>query len=286
MSKRPRQATNTAEAPKLPLSFEPDLSTETQDVALPDRYATPLSRLPHTFAMVFFLFVLFEVIGMPKPFAWFTFFFVIILIAAISQAVMFRARKPDEDLPLPPAQVGARVRACGRPPSLRRLLPLETHMFEPVIVTQGTKGWTWLVALIVAAIAYYAIHKTLPVVAPNSIRAPYYAYGALFAIFPLIAWGLSRVRPIYYRVAPGQLDVLCFRFLSGRADLLQRIDLRTSKIEVALGRGIARIEQSDAQPVELYLMNVSEPIRFAQAILNGAIATETTPPLPDDALLG
>lgn len=286
MSKRPRNPTPAAEAPKLPLSFEPDLTTETQDVALPDRYATPLGRLPHTFGMVLFLFVLLEVMRMPTPFAWFTFFFVIILIAAVSQAISFRTRKDTPELPIPASHVGARVRACGRPPSLRRLLPLETHMFEPVIVTQGTKAWTWLVALLVGGVGYYAIRKSLPALAPNSVRAPYYAYGALFAIFPLIAWGLSRVRPIYYRVAPGQLDVLCFRFLSGRADLIQRIDLRTSRVEVALGRGIVRIDPPDGPPTELYLMNVSEPIRFAQAILNAAIATEPTPPLPNDSLLG
>jgi len=286
MKERAKQAAPAAEAPNLPLSFEPDFSGEKQDIALPDRYATPLSRLPHTVGMVLFLFVLFEVIRMPSPFAWFVFFFVIILAEAINQNISFRARKDNAELPLPIFRVGARVRATGRPQTLRRLLPLQTNMFEPVIVVQGTKAWTWLVALLVGGVGYYAIRKSLPAVAPNSIRAPYYAYGALFAIFPLFAWGLSGVRSIYYRVAPGQLDVLCFQIFSGRGVLLQRIDLRTSRVEVALGRGVLRIEPPDAQPTEIMLMNVSEPICFAQAILNAAISTQPTPPLPDDALLG
>jgi hypothetical protein len=184
---------------------------------------------------------------------------------------------------LPEPCDGARLNAFGRREELAPLAELYNIPFEPVIIervlAERSIVWIWVLGGIVAVIIQLILGHVAQVGWTN--------FGpALYPIGMLIVWLIQRLRPTYYRIVPGRMDVLRFSLLTNRARIAERYDLRTSRITARFDRGQIEFDADGEQTRTLKLFGLSRPYSFVAALFQGAISTHTAPPLPDDSLLG
>lgn len=92
--------------------------------------------------------------------------------------------------------------------------------------------------------------------------------------------------PIYFRVAPGRLDVFQYRFLGRGRPSVRTFDLRGSGVLVDADQKNVVIEPPEGPRDRIHYGGVSDNLGFARAVLEAARSQRTCPPLPDDALTG
>ena len=102
----------------------------------------------------------------------------------------------------------------------------------------------------------------------------------------MIPVALARLSPTYYRVAPGRLDILRYRFLSTKPCELEKIPLRHAEVTARFDKSRVVIRQPDETETQLDLEGILDHDRFVRALLCAATCDRPTPPLPDDALYG
>ncbi|MBK8268074.1 MAG: hypothetical protein IPK83_07095 [Planctomycetes bacterium] len=179
------------------------------------------------------------------------------------------------------APVGARMIAIGNRDDIGPIGELVNRPFEPIIVLRTFSVLHFnLVLFTVIAINFAAafLDSVPPILKGGGILAFALGFGAgqLAAL----------LRPMYFRVVPGRLDILKFDGVRKKPLSIQRINLRNAIIHANFGFRTVEISNPLVEKKKLVLIHVSEPHRFVQGLFQAAICTTPAPPLPDDELLG
>jgi len=202
---------------------------------------------------------------------------------------------PLPDLPLPFEK--PRLLCRGEPEELRHACDLRDVPFEPVIVQYSswtdTIGHYWKVVLPVFLLVTFGplLVLLLMGVSFGNIVSTCNVWLMLVTSLAtvIVAWLIKWLYPTYYRVVPGRLDIVRYKWWADRARSIERFDLREArKIEVNYANQNVVIEAAPSEPdcPVIYLSHIRERHRLAEAILMAAISTSPAPPLPDDELLG
>ncbi|HUN80506.1 MAG TPA: hypothetical protein VMV81_03255 [Phycisphaerae bacterium] len=177
-----------------------------------------------------------------------------------------------------PTNVNSRVQVFGRPDELARVADVTSEPFEPAIFERIYDGRWIPVGLVLAVILQIAISARF------SVNGG--AVGGLCMGFgQAIGWAFARLRPTYYRVSPGRLDIMQFNPLTNRATLLSEWPLKQIKLRIAFFSPTVDLD-GDTRILKIKLSEVSEPYNFVQSLLSAAISESLAPPLPNDRLLG
>lgn len=171
----------------------------------------------------------------------------------------------------------ARLDAYGRPDELLPLaaiedVPREAAIFRriPTFLGWSTERWGVLGVFLVGA-SVFAVRAWVVTVVAMSIVAT--------------LWLLSQLRPTYYRVVPGRLDILVGSPFSGKVRLAGRWNLRDALVKIRFDQQELFV-RSWAAKRTLCVGSISEPHAFVRAVFEAAISSHPTASLPDDALLG
>lgn len=179
--------------------------------------------------------------------------------------------------PWPAPAESARLEAYGRPEELLPLaaledLPREPAIFPCVQTPLGKPMERWgLLGLFVLGASSFAVQ----------------VWGTTAVAMSIVAalWLLSQLRPTYYRVVPGRLDILVGTPFSGTVRLAGRWNLRDALVKMRFDRQELLITSWAAKRT-LCVGSISEPHAFVRAVFEAAISSHPTASLPDDALLG
>jgi hypothetical protein len=196
-----------------------------------------------------------------------------------------------------------RVCCVGSQAAIRRLLPITSDPFEPVIVRllfAANSGsafiWTWIAASLGSVGLIYlisiapGIKMTLGPVSIWSFGYFVFAFAGFFGA--LVA---AAIFPTYLRIVPGRVDVLKFGLLGRGVRSLETFNVREDRVEVALKVGAAIVQEYTPEPRAhgaavarraIIFAGSFERAKLARAILAAAVSEHPTPPLPDDALVG
>lgn len=187
--------------------------------------------------------------------------------------------------------VEARLVCCGDPNELRRIEALSKQFFEPILVSfcplQAQRWLAW---------GALVVFLGMPWLVRLHVQIGVLQIFALLLFMPLISWLLQLCWPAYYRVSPGHLDILSFRFLRlgvrshvsvSLADckVCCRFDQRTMTIEQKRGSDGAD-QQTSALPLEMDLAAIPERHKLVEAVFKAALCERSAPSLPVDTLLG
>jgi hypothetical protein len=207
--------------------------------------------------------------------------FVGVVAFLICQSVVRRRCRRAVVGRLPEPFDGARLNAFGLPEELAPLAELRDTSFEPVIMERMMAEWSMVRIVVLGCALAISLRLLLDLLTPG-LAGP---VGSLsYPIGLLIVWLIQRLRPTYYRIVPGRMDIMRFSVLTNRATILDRWDLRNAHITVRFERQRVGLGMSETKHVRLF--GLAEPHRFVAAVFQGAISTHEAPPLPDDALLG
>lgn len=188
-----------------------------------------------------------------------------------------------------------RVRCVGWKPlreRLDRLGAVQDRSFEPRIfpgffAVSPSKGlmWAWGVLLFVFIIAGVAAVSVRPGLGDmiSGYQMPFAAFLASAILF--------LAHPTYLRVAPGRIEVLHYTAFTRRARRCEVHDLRTARVLVELNTRQVIIESpctiASLDGVTCFWFGwMPRSDEFAHAVLEAAISTAPTPPLPEDELVG
>lgn len=205
------------------------------------------------------------------------------LAVALCQAVVMRWRRRAVIGRLPEPFDGARLNAFGRPEELAPLAELRDTCFEPVIMERMMAGWSILGVVVSGFAVVLCLALLLDSLTPG-LGLPVNIGVAVYPLGMCSIWLIQRLRPTYYRIVPGRMDIMRFSVLTNRATIVDRWDLRNAHITVRFDRRRVGLGMSETKHVRLF--GLAEPHRFVAALFQGAISTHEPPPLPDDALLG
>jgi hypothetical protein len=193
-------------------------------------------------------------------------------------------RAEFEQLPRNP-DPAARVHCIGVSEEIMEVGPLEDLPFEPAIFhaalavmpSTRTITFSWMAATILGV---GLIFGSKPLFG-SGIRGPFGIWAAYAVVFGAIAW----LRPVYFRIVPGRLDVLWYGPFRSKPLRVDRYDLRSSKVLVDL-RQKAVVIGEDNNETDFCFALVRGGRRLAYMLLLAAISTHEPGPLPDDEMLG
>ena len=189
------------------------------------------------------------------------------------------------------ADTAARLRCIGPTEALVKFKTLgepRDVAFEPVVafaslaVKQHAAAKTvWVLTTIAACGLMIALREL------GNLPLPRFGY---FTVATAMVFGggvAVFLWPTYLRIVPGRIDILRYRLWS-RKPTVETIDLREAHVLVNLHRSIIYIQTSDHTRFwrAIGLGAVRHGKEVAHAILQAAISTAPTPPLPDDELIG
>ncbi len=213
-------------------------------------------------------------------------FLCLFLVFAVIVSMRMKHRHRPERMLAPeelsPPRSSGRLTARGKIEELSHLADIEDVPFEPVIVERYTTSKSFYSVILVGLFAAMALSCGFSNVMP--IRQ--YISGLALGIGTAIYWFFARLRPVYYRIVPGRMDVMQFSVVSGKATLLRRFDLGDAEVEVSFKDQKVFLRSAKDGSEAIAMSSLTEPYRFARAILHAAICTSPAPPLPDDQLLG
>ncbi|MCB9852127.1 MAG: hypothetical protein H6819_03455 [Phycisphaerales bacterium] len=206
----------------------------------------------------------------------------VILIAAIAtrvylahrDAAMVRRLKAAGVPELP--RVGSRLRCVGEFDVVFPYGPVQDVPFEPRVFRAIIKSSTSLriggillslvpVILLVSAIAR---RKTWMI----------WIFGAM-CITALVRF----LRPMYFRVVPGRMDVLRYSMLRRAPMQVERHDLRTAQVIVDMRSNVVYIVEGE-KVGEYSIRFMPERSAFARALFQGAVSTHAAPAVSDEEL--
>lgn len=189
------------------------------------------------------------------------------------------------------ADTAARLRCIGPAHAIVKFQELgepRDLAFEPVIafaslaVKMNTAAKTVWVLVTVAACALMIALREL-----GNLPLPRFGYFSVITAVVIGAGAAVFLWPTYLRIVPGRIDILRYRLWS-RKPTVETIDLRQANVLVNLHRSIVYIQTTDHTRFwrAIGLGAVRNGKDVAHAILQAAISTAPTPPLPDDELVG
>lgn len=198
---------------------------------------------------------------------------------AAPAARLLLKRRENETAPAP-----VRIIVVARPIDLLPFAELADAGFPP-LVFQAAPGGMWLrrnyglIAILSPAILFLLGYGGFWL-----LLAP-----AILLLAPLIAWqfAASVMRPTYYRLIPGRLDVLHGARLRSAVAVADSIELRRAEVRVncyAVDEFIT-IRTDSGKTMRLPKTVARDPAGLAQAVVRAALCTAETPPTPTDRLL-
>lgn len=199
--------------------------------------------------------------------------------------VMRRREKPEPESvrPLMPCE-SARISITGHRDEINRLSTLVDVPFEPSIFPRVYSGAAVWVAAIVGCFVGVGMMSILDTFIPGPNLTGILSGFAQFLGIPVL-WILARLFPTYYRIVPGRLDIMRFSSLTNRTKRLDHWELRTARIHIRFDKSIVEI-LSHGREVAIRIRGISEPYKFIDALLMGAVSTHQSAPVPDDQLIG
>lgn len=186
---------------------------------------------------------------------------------------------------LKPARLGSRLIAFGNLYNLSHLTEISNQPFEPIIIERhmvvSSMWWVFGTGMLAGVMLnMFVIWFGGPLSGTPGLLA-----GLGFGVASVLFWIPARLKPLYYRIVPGRLDIMQFSLLQKRALLIRRIDLTMARIRVEFAKQTIEIQSPRDGRLRLRLFNVSEPLEFVRGLFQGALCTHPAPPLSDDQLL-
>jgi hypothetical protein len=251
---------------------------------LPDRTRNPILGFLAVFMMMMVLFLVLQFAGR-------TWFFVACLSAIpvfVLYAVVLKRRRQEAfssiDRKNFQVKANARLRVSGNALELNRLVDIRDVPFEPVVFERVYAATSMPIVFALGMLVGTVLMILWIVYLP--IRMNGGVLGGLWQCIGLVVvWLVARMRPTYYRVVPGRLEIMRFNALTNRSQMLKQWDLRSVRLFVAFDRQLVELTDGTGSAT-IRLWGISEPYKFVEALLQGAISTYPAPPLPDDQLLG
>ena len=177
-----------------------------------------------------------------------------------------------------------RLRACLHASDLEELRLLEDVLFEPIIVFVDRVvpriRYFFLIGVPLSILTSFAMQPLLP------FRWTYFVGFFVFPTAGVCFWIWPRLKPTYYRIIPGRLDMMRLRPFSRDGDgvILREWDLREAWIDCFDGLVLIKPSQSSDDVHRINARHLSEPRQFVYALFHGAISTHRVPDLPNDKL--
>ncbi|MGH7130920.1 MAG: hypothetical protein ACREJO_03125 [Phycisphaerales bacterium] len=189
------------------------------------------------------------------------------------------------------ADPAARLRCIGAADEIVKFQALgepRDIAFEPVVafaslaVKMSTGAKTVLILITVAVCALMFVLREF-----GNLPLPRFGYFNVVTAIVIGSCAAVFLWPTYLRIVPGRIDILRYR-LWNRKPTVETIDLRGANVLVNLHRSIVYIQTSDHARFwrTIGLGAVRNGREVAHAILQAAMSTVPTPPLPDDELIG
>ena len=172
--------------------------------------------------------------------------------------------------------VGARLRCRGDIHQILADGPIQDVSFEPRVFRAMIKDSA---AIRIGGLLYgvTAMPQLLMVPGPwNGLTASLWGVCALFGAIYLL-------RPMYYRIVPGRLDVLRYSLLRRAPMRVERHDLRAAQVWIDMRTNLVSIIEGD-KVSEYALWFMRERNAFARALFEGAISTHAAPATSDEVL--
>jgi hypothetical protein len=154
-----------------------------------------------------------------------------------------------------------------------RDVPFEPRVFKAScpLTVYANLGWVLGFMFLMSTFTISILHREFV-----------YAFVALLSMIVVI---VLLLRPTYFRVVPGRLEVLRFFFLRRWPRSVDSYTLRQAKIVADLRRGMVVIAEGDLGS-EYAIWFMPDRNRFVHSLFLAAISTQPVPDLPVDALLG
>ena len=181
----------------------------------------------------------------------------------------------------------ARLACVGHEDDLSVLRDLADDFFEPFIVQTSRlaqpggflrKRSRWRLGVIPVAVAALVV-----------LRRSGYSFGSTMGIFVLFylvtEFIYSLACPVYYRIAPGCLDVLTASLLSGDVSLKRRMSLRDCSILCLLDIGGVSVRANEEEAEWIRLVELPDEREFVRKLFAAAISPHRTPPLSTTELI-
>lgn len=175
---------------------------------------------------------------------------------------------------LPP--VGSRLWCAGEVDTLLADGPLADVPFEPrvyraVITSPQVMRLGGLLVVVM-------------VLGPLMIEIQSRTFGLMPLLLVYVAmFAIGALRPMYFRVVPGRLDVLRYSVLRGTPMQVERYDLRSARVIVDLRTNSVFIVEGE-KVGEYSIWFMGERLAFARALFEGAVSTYAAPAVSDEVL--
>ena len=187
----------------------------------------------------------------------------------------FDLRLAREKVPeIPP--VGSRLHCVGAPSDLPQLADLQSVAFEPRVYRSSSAS-----QMLMQGAALFAL---VPVVGSLGHDVGHYGWSTLFiaalTAVSLVIW----LRPLYFRISPGRLEVLRYGFLKRNPVEVERYDLRRSYIVADFRMHRVTVSESDKKSSNYSLVLMPQRREFVSTLFMAAVSEYNAPELPVETL--
>lgn len=172
--------------------------------------------------------------------------------------------------------VGSRLHCVGAPSDLPQAIPLKSVPFESQVYRASTMSQIVMKTISLLALA--------PAVGNSGILSGHYGWQTLFAAVLVAVALIVCARPLYFRIAPGRLEVLRYGFLKRNPVEVQRYDLRQSYIVADLRMNRVTVSEGDNKGKNYSLMLMRQRGEFLSTLFMAAVSEYNAPELPLDTL--
>lgn len=188
-----------------------------------------------------------------------------------------------------------RVRLIASETMLKRVGMPSVDPFEPRLfrVYGAVRGEMWLRRSIAAGCALLTLGAFALVRGAGRLSWTAFSAGGIPLFFDFqvatFMWFLPTffLWPTYYRVVPGRLDIMKFPMIRTGMAQVERVNLREPRVSADAASGAIRLEHPDGKRSYIqFLGTPASRMEFAKAVAEAAISPHTSPPLPDDELVG
>ncbi|HYE61976.1 MAG TPA: hypothetical protein VD997_08255 [Phycisphaerales bacterium] len=163
---------------------------------------------------------------------------------------------------------------------------LPKHKGIPKVTQHSDRGRAWadLLCMLVAMAAVMVMQRVATGSWWKSVRTD-----AIWTAIAMAGVMAAFAKPTYVRISPGVLDVVLYPALGAGRPVIERYDLRTSRVVIDAKKGwIAVFDQARASRKAVYLRTRWAITRESVGawVVRAARSKQPTPPLPMDDLIG
>jgi hypothetical protein len=193
--------------------------------------------------------------------------------AVVPRRLERRMRREQVD-ELPP--VGSRLQCVGAPSDLPHLGDLQSIMFEPRVYRASSAS-----LLIMQAAASVGLAL---LICGSGLLDGKYGWGTVVAILGAAVFFTIHLRPLYFRISPGRLEVLRYGFIQREPMEVDEYDLRYAYIVADLHRRRLTVSHSERKGKSYSILLMRERREFLHTLFMAALSKQQAPSLPVDTL--